>query len=199
MLNLKYGLRRWGSSSEGLAGSSDAVETIEFAFGFRKMRILFAIWLITLPTLDTGTLLIIADSSCNRVKKQILAACRENIYTPHPRLDFPRSGHAAIYHIARLYFGDAFIYCDANPPLYCTYESLLANPQARVREILTFLSTWQSWVCLLSKKEFKHLFHRQPAFAPPFDPTKKTWRARGPGNPETLRVHRRRRAGASGE
>ena len=172
-------------------------------------------------------------------------------------VSFPRSGHAAIYHIARLYFGDAFIYCDvnntrfcgcgsvpcinpnrtfaknhdfglrkppsprkilnlrqflslhkfrgvpiiptehyfiqyrspvpaitsnfkvylkknprenhragwekfafrdvnywnrfidkwvldfppdANPPLYCTYESLLANPQARVREILTFLS-----------------------------------------------------------
>ena len=29
---------------------------------------------------------------------------------------------------------------NAKPPHYCTYESLLADPQARVREILTFLS-----------------------------------------------------------
>jgi hypothetical protein len=29
---------------------------------------------------------------------------------------------------------------EANPPLYCSYESLLADPQGRVREILTFFS-----------------------------------------------------------
>lgn len=29
-------------------------------------------------------------------------------------VSFPRSGHAAIYHIARLYFGEALVYCDVN-------------------------------------------------------------------------------------
>ncbi|RLA43526.1 MAG: hypothetical protein DRR42_21620 [Gammaproteobacteria bacterium] len=34
-------------------------------------------------------------------------------------VSFPRSGHAGIYHIARLYFGSAFIYCDVNNTKYC--------------------------------------------------------------------------------
>lgn len=160
---------------------------------------------------------------------------------PTQGVSFPRSGHAAVYHIVKRYFGDQFIYCDTNtnnakhcgcgavpcinplrtysknhdfnvhtssgvsiiptehyfiqyrspvrsiisyfylylnnhpdkntrvdwekyahdqmkywirfidkwvlnfpanadPPLYCTYEALIANPEARVREILEFLS-----------------------------------------------------------
>ncbi len=159
---------------------------------------------------------------------------------PTQGVSFPRSGHEAVFHIAKNYFGDSFIYCDAfggkklcgckkvpciNPartfaknhdfslkkspgvpiipfehyfiqyrspvrtfvsnyylhlmnhpdkceradwesfafrqvfywnrfidkwvlnfpenaarPLYCTYESLLAEPEARIKEILTFMS-----------------------------------------------------------
>ena len=32
---------------------------------------------------------------------------------PTQGVSIPRSGHEAVYHVARLYFGDAFVYCDA--------------------------------------------------------------------------------------
>lgn len=33
---------------------------------------------------------------------------------PTQGVSFPRSGHAVVYHIARRYFGDALVYCDAD-------------------------------------------------------------------------------------
>lgn len=45
-------------------------------------------------------------------------------------VSFPRSGHAAIYHIAQRYFGDAFVYCDANNKKYCGCRSVpCSNPK----------------------------------------------------------------------
>ena len=43
---------------------------------------------------------------------------------PTQGVSFPRSGHAAIYHIAKRYFGDAFVYCDTNSTKYCGCESV---------------------------------------------------------------------------
>jgi len=48
---------------------------------------------------------------------------------PTQGVSFPRSGHAAIFHIAKRYFGEAFVYCDANNPKYCGCESVpCVNP-----------------------------------------------------------------------
>lgn len=38
---------------------------------------------------------------------------------PTQGVSFPRSGHKAVYDIAKRYFGDAFVYCDANNKKHC--------------------------------------------------------------------------------
>jgi hypothetical protein len=44
-------------------------------------------------------------------------------------MSFPRSGHEAVYHIAKRYFKDAFVYCDANNKAHCGCETVpCVNP-----------------------------------------------------------------------
>jgi hypothetical protein len=38
---------------------------------------------------------------------------------PTQGVSFPRSGHLVVRRIAKLYFGDAFVYCDVNNEEYC--------------------------------------------------------------------------------
>jgi hypothetical protein len=48
---------------------------------------------------------------------------------PTQGVSFPRSGHAAIFLIARQYFGDAFIYCDTNSAEFCGCDAVpCVNP-----------------------------------------------------------------------
>jgi len=48
---------------------------------------------------------------------------------PTQGVSYPRSGHGPIYHIARRYFGEAFVYCDTNNRMYCGCESVpCVNP-----------------------------------------------------------------------
>jgi hypothetical protein len=44
-------------------------------------------------------------------------------------VSFPRSGHEIVYHIARRYFGEAFVYCDLHNPGLCGCGSVpCVNP-----------------------------------------------------------------------
>jgi len=43
---------------------------------------------------------------------------------PVQGVSYPRSGHGAIFRIARLYFGEAFIYCDTGDKVKCGCESV---------------------------------------------------------------------------
>ena len=48
---------------------------------------------------------------------------------PTQGVSYPRSGHAPIYHIARRYFGKAFVYCDTNNTAHCGCGSVpCVNP-----------------------------------------------------------------------
>ena len=49
---------------------------------------------------------------------------------PAQGVSYPRSGHGAVYRIARRYFGEAFIYCDTNNKKICGCESVpCINPE----------------------------------------------------------------------
>jgi hypothetical protein len=47
-------------------------------------------------------------------------------------VSFPRSGHAIAYHLGRRYFGDAFVYCDANGTRFCGCGQVPCSNPARV-------------------------------------------------------------------
>lgn len=49
---------------------------------------------------------------------------------PTQGVSFPRSGYSATYHILRGYFGDAFVYCDADDTRHCGCQSVpCLNPK----------------------------------------------------------------------
>jgi len=50
---------------------------------------------------------------------------------PTQGVSYPRSGHALVYQIAIRYFGEAFIYCDANNTNHCGCESVPCINPAR--------------------------------------------------------------------
>ena len=48
---------------------------------------------------------------------------------PTQGVSFPRSGHAAVFRLAKCYFGEAFVYCDTNNLKHCGCESVpCVNP-----------------------------------------------------------------------
>ena len=74
---------------------------------------------------------------------------------PTQGVSYPRSGHAAIIHIARRYFGEAFVYCDTNNRKYCGCELVpCINPDRTFSKNHDFSVLWSPGVPIISSEHY---------------------------------------------
>ena len=82
---------------------------------------------------------------------------------PTQGVSYPRSGHAAVFHIAKDYFGDAFIYCDTSMDVGQAYRLI---DEYKLKAILVVGRDCYKAVELLSKRKLPIIL----------DPTLVYWR-----------------------